>query len=161
MYFICHLCTKLLRTSILPFEAQRATPRLLLTLELRHCPSLGRAVLPAATVAGARDLLPACTPERAMSDQAAAGSGGGSQPARHQQGGGAAAAAAGLIAGAQQQESPPFVGVFSRAGVGYLTSSRIDRKLHQLARCATRAEAAAAHDLGLIWKRLHGKGGPW
>jgi hypothetical protein len=32
-------------------------------------------------------------------------------------------------------------------------------KQHRLAMCASRAEAAAAHDLGLIWKRLHGKGG--
>ena len=100
-----------------------------------------------------------------MGDQAAGGSGGSNQPDCRQggRGGGAPAAAAEgprLGAAAQQQESPAFVGVFStRSAVRpWRTGTSIDSKQYQLGGCATRAEAAAAHDLALIWKRLHGKG---
>ena len=99
-----------------------------------------------------------------MSDRAAGGSGGNNQPASGQHGcagGGVAAAAAGLSAAAQQQESPPFVGVscsISGAKRPWRSTTGIDSKQHQFGGCATRAEAAAAHDLALIWKRLHGKG---
>jgi hypothetical protein len=107
--------------------------------------------------------------DRAMSDQAAAaGSGGSNQPARGQQGGGggapaaAAAAAAGtsLAAARQHQESPQFVGVYksNNARLPWCANFIMDGKKYQLGCCATRAEAAAAHDLALIWKRLHGKG---
>ena len=90
------------------------------------------------------------------------GSGGSSQPAFRQQGGGGAAATeAGMSAGAQRQESPQFVGVFNsgRAARPWSVKIRIDAKKYGIASCTTRAEAAAAHDLALIWKRLHGKGG--
>jgi hypothetical protein len=108
-----------------------------------------------------RTLL-ARTPDRAMGDQPAAGSGSNSQSAGLQGGDGAAATEARTpSAGAQRQGSPQFVGVFNsgRAARPWRVDTRIDAKKYGVACCTTRAEAAAAHDLALIWKRLHSKGG--
>ena len=96
-----------------------------------------------------------------MNDLAAGGSGGSRQPDHQQRsGGGAAAAEAVPSAVAQWQESPQFVGLSSsRSAVRpWCAQARINGKQYYLGRCVTRAEAAASHDLGLIWKRLHGKG---
>jgi hypothetical protein len=92
-----------------------------------------------------------------MSEQAAADNGDSSQPAHQLRSGSGAAAAE---AGAQQQESPQFIGVIScgNAERQWYARARIDTKSCPFARCSTRAEAAAAYDLALIWKRLHGKG---
>ena len=49
---------------------------------------------------------------------------------------------------------------YSGTGMRPWTSeASIDGKELKIA-CATRVKAAAGHDLALIWKRLHGKGGP-
>ena len=134
------------------------------TLQLPHCPQPRTGLSRCASARGSCACLLELTRQRAMSDQAAAtGSGGSNQPAsRHRGGGGgsAAAAAEAGLPGALQQESPPFVGL-SSSGTAvrpWRSTTDIDSKQHQLKLCATRTEAAA-HDLALIWKRAHGKGG--
>ena len=62
---------------------------------------------------------------------------------------------------AQQHESPPFVGVYPAASsrLPWVSKARIQSKLWHLASCASRAAAAAAHDVARIWCLKHGKGG--
>ena len=62
---------------------------------------------------------------------------------------------------AQQHESPPFVGAHPVASsrLPWASHAMIQSKLWHLASCASRAAAAAAHDVTRIWCSLHGKGG--
>ena len=72
-----------------------------------------------------------------------------------------AAGGAPAAASAQRGATQPLVGAVEHSpSVRHLASSvSIDNKSQRLCMCSTREEAAAAHDLALIWKRLHGKGG--